>query len=168
MPEILHATVQSTADIRELAISACAGDWATFWDTWTRGAHASSLHSPQAGAALHIIDWLASELRQPLPCRLDDEWWPKEASHRLSCAGMTVVACLSADDGRRFLKTALSEQMNLMAVESIVRAYDTGSGDSAMADAFAYLREIAISVAELDEMRLLIITDSDSGSAVRA
>jgi hypothetical protein len=159
MSENIHSTVQSLGGICELAISARAGHWPSFWRVWECSPQAISLSSPTADIALNIVDYIGTDLKQPIPLRVDKDCWPNGTDLALYGAGLRVVTCMSADDGRRFLAT-LDELMSLGEIEKIVRAYDVriDKGAVAIDRAAAYLKEIAATIADRDGDRLLMIS----------
>lgn len=159
MSRVLESSVQSMRNLCELAISANSGDWGQFWTIWASSVRSFSLPPPLSHTVRQVIDWLDSERRRTFPVRLDEDWWPKGTYRSLSTNGIGVVACVSPDDGRRFLKV-LAREMNLAEREEMARAYllDNEQGRVAIDKAVAYLEEALSAIVPRDNDRLLMIS----------
>lgn len=159
MPKTLESSVLSPGALGELAVLACAGSWKAFWEAWRAGPRVLSLPAPAGDIGLQVIDWLASERGQPFPSRFDDVWWPKGTSFNLSLAEISVIACMSAHDGRRLLRAELFGPTAAEEMAVIARAYDI-AGTNAMAimeRAVAYLKDCSEAIADREGERLLMI-----------
>ncbi len=157
MAKTLQSSIVSQQGICELAGQACKGNWKAFWQLLASNPQTFLLSPPLGDIGLQLIDWLASECRQPLPLRFDEAWWPKRTSSILSRSGIHVVACMSAGDGRALLKA--TRRLGLREREAIARAYGIHGENptSAVDAAVTYLTEIAAAIDDRHEDRLLMI-----------
>lgn len=156
----LKSSVLSSTAICELAIAACAGDWNSFWTTWECNPRTFTLASPYANAALQLLDWLACECREAMRFRLDEDIWPTATYSSLSGVGISVVVCMSADDGRRLLKAITGPLIGGVDRISIVRAYDVDNDNAEVTSgkAVAYLKDVFAAITHWEQHRLLMIS----------
>lgn len=161
LPITLQSSVLSSCDICELAAHVCVGNWVAFWRAWASSPRVYSVPSPVSDMVVRIVDWLASECRQSLRFRVDRDWWPRGTAASLSSIGVTVHACVSAEDGRRLLRRTADGPISVEEQAAIAIAYDVSDNGTAtgMEKAVAYLNEImtAVSVGKAGD-RLLVVS----------
>ncbi len=160
MKHTLESCVLSQRDLCELAIRAQPGDWTAFWGLLRFSPQASSLPAPFADIFLQVIDWLVTECGESLESGFDESFWPKTTSYYLSTVGITAVACMSADDGRRLIKAIKHGRLNAEERREILLAYGWSS-ETPMTEingAVAYLEQILAAIADREGDRLLVIS----------